>query len=144
MNRGNFSQKTLARHLIQLVVIPPRFGNVPVGDDPSGIAHREPRAEYVHLHFGAVAPDSEYRIAVAILQRLALLVQAGVAQPLAVLLIPKCDRNMQQTNALHVVPNQVLRGIAFLLNSLQAGIRIVQLFLQRGSLVGTGVRHLGL
>ena len=75
MNRGNFSQETLARHLIQLVVIPPGFGNVPVGDDTSGIAHRKARAEYVQFHFGAVAPESEYRIAVAILQRLALLVQ---------------------------------------------------------------------
>ena len=72
-----------------------------------------------------------------------MLVQARVAQTLAALLIPKRDRNMQQTNALHVVPNQVLRGIAFLLDSFQAGIGFVQLFLQRRPLVGTGARHPG-
>ena len=87
--------KSLARELAQLVVVPPGLRDVPVRDDAAPRARRKAGAEHVYSHFGAVPLQRQDRIPVAILQRFALLVQSGVAQPFAALLIAKRHRDVQ-------------------------------------------------
>ena len=57
-----------------LVVLPPRFGDVPVGDHPPIGPGHESRTEHIHLHFGTGSVQRQDRISFAILQRIAILV----------------------------------------------------------------------
>ena len=88
------------------------------------------RAEYVDRHFRTVSFECQDRIAVAILDRLALRIQARVAQPLASLLVAKSHRDVQQAHALHVLTDEVVCGIAFRFKPLKARIGVVQFLLQ--------------
>jgi len=139
---GNFGLKALRRDVVQLIIFPPRLGDVTIGDDAPVCAGEEAGAEDVYLHFGTAAAGGEERIAVAILQRIAFGIEAGVAERLAALLFAEGDRNMEQANAAEIQRNQILNGVAGLLDTLEPRVRVGELLLESGYLRGVGIGHL--
>src|SRR5271170_6468455 len=86
-DQRNLRLESLARKLVELVVFPPRFGDVPVRQHPSARAGKKARTENIKLHLRSLAFECKNRIAVAILKRLSLRIQSGVAEPLPALLL---------------------------------------------------------
>src|SRR5271156_2644075 len=85
--RRNLRLQSLAGDLGDLVVLPPRLGDVAIGDYPPIRSGDEASAENIELHFRSFAFQRQNRIAFAILNRLALLVEAGVMQAAPRLLV---------------------------------------------------------
>ena len=94
-------------------------------------------AENIELHFGSAALERQNRLAIAILQRVALRIETRVAQPASALLIAKSNGHVQETNALHIRGNERLGRVAVLFHERQPRIGVLQLFLQRGNILGS-------
>src|SRR6202030_1749278 len=101
-DQRNFGLKSLGGELFKLVVPPPGLGDVTVREHASAGTSEEARTEDIELYFRPAALEREDRISATVLQRLALRVQAGIAEPLPALFLIECHRDVQQANALNV------------------------------------------
>ena len=101
-----------------------------IGDDASIGARDETRAENIYFYFGAVAFEGENWFSVAILQRLAILIDPAVTEAAASGLIVECDGDVEQADGLHVRGNNTLRGLALIFEIAQARIGFCELLLQ--------------
>src|ERR1700732_3444602 len=86
-NRRNLRWGALICKRFEFFVFPPRFGPGGIGDQASIRAGDKAGAENIELHFGTAPFQCEDRIVFAILQRLALLIESGVAQTLTVIFV---------------------------------------------------------
>src|SRR5580658_260813 len=117
---GNLRLQSLAGDLGDLVVLPPRLGDMAIGDYSPIRSGDETGAENIQLHFRPFAIQRQNRIAFAVLNRLALLVEAAIAQAASRLLVVERDGDMQQADGLDVQGNNTSRGLTFCFEPFQS------------------------
>src|SRR6202041_1375286 len=78
---GNLRLQALLGDGRNLLVLPPRFGHVTIGDDAPIWSRDKSGAENIHLHFRPGAVERQDRVPLTVLQRVAILIQPAVTQP---------------------------------------------------------------
>src|SRR5262244_3985176 len=113
--RGNFRDhglKTLIEHFFEIVVLPPRLGDMMVGENLSVGRSEKSGTKNSHVYFRTAPAKARERVVVGIGGRLATAGQPGVMQSQSRLVVVERNHDSDETDARLIGPDNRLRHLA--------------------------------
>ena len=110
----------MIEHFLQIVILPPRLGDVMIGENSSSVGDEKAGAEDIQVYFGTIPGKTHERIVVFVGRRFTGARHPSIAESQSRSVVAKSKHNMDEADAGFIGLDDSLSKLAIGLNLLEA------------------------
>src|SRR5467141_4473645 len=129
----------LAKNGGKFVILPPGLRHVVIGEN-AAFADDESGAKEIRANFGCAAFQRIHRIAITVVERLAIRIDPAVTQRAAGSAVDERDGYMEEAHAWRISADHFFSGLRLGLHAFEPGGRFLELLAKCGHVAGPGTR----